>query len=600
MRAMLQNGFNALQTGNLVQAEQIGRQLVARHPQDEGALLLLAMSLDAQTRLDEAATVFIQLTTLFPERTEHWLNLGYLERSRSNVGAARSALERAIALDPQQVDALREVGLIETAAGLSQAAAAHLSAALALQPDDSTLRAQTARACQRAGRTDEAVALLKDWQQWTRGNTEALADVAWTAMETGDLATSDRALELAEQRSPKNTGVLAKRAAFFERTNRLDEARALLERIPLRDESIKEELDVLRAQIASRSGDRDDAYRIYENLVRDERIALRRPELFFALARISDARGHAEQAMTWLQRGHAVQMQQLRASMGAGAELDAMLLPPAAIDVHDYAQWSRVTSPGAEESPIFVLGFPRSGTTLLETMLDAHPQLSCMDERPFIHNLVQQMRERGFDYPRDLGKLDEAACSALRETYWKQVREQTQAESGKRLVDKNPLNMTRIPLIHRLFPNAKIVLALRDPRDVVLSNYMQTFRAPAYVRMCEKLESTAEGYATAFQAWNAFAGVFALDVLQTRLEDVVEDVDAFSRRLCEFLGIEWSPAMVSFHEHAARRGYIATPSYHQVVEPVNKKGIGRWQRYASWFEPVQATLAPYVKQFGYA
>ena len=597
---MLQNAFNALQRGDLSEAEQISRRLVAQNPQDEGALMLLAMSLDAQTRLDEAATVFGQLTTLYPQRAEHWLNLGYVERSRSNTGPARHALERAIALDPQQSSALRELGFIETAAGLSQSAAEHLSAALALEPDDATLRAQTARACQRADRTDKAIALIQDWQHWTRGNVDALADVAWTAMESGDMATADSALALAEQRAPTNVGVLAKRAAFFERTNRLDEARALLARIPLRDESIKEELDVLRAQIAERSGNRDDAYRIYESLVRDERIASRRPELNFALAKISDARGYAEQAMTWLQRGHAIQMQQLRASLSAGAELDAMLLPSVSLSAADYAAWPSVDAPSAADSPIFIVGFPRSGTTMLETMLDAHAELTCMDERPFIHNLVQRMREQGLAYPRDLGSLDTDACAALRAHYWQQVREQTRAEAGKRLVDKNPLNMTRIPLIHRLFPNAKIVLALRDPRDVVLSNYMQIFRAPAYARMCEEIESTAQGYAAAFQAWNTYADVLKLDVLQVRLEDVVEDVEAFSRRICEFIGVEWSDAMVAFHEHAARRGYIATPSYHQVIEPVNSKGVGRWQRYARWMEPAQHTLAPYVQQFGYA
>ncbi|HSX59301.1 MAG TPA: sulfotransferase [Tahibacter sp.] len=597
---MLQNGFNALQSGNLAEAERISRLLIARQPHDEGALLLLAMSLDAQTRLDEAASMFQQLTTLYPQRAEHWLNLGYLERSRSNIGPARQALERAIAIDPQQAEALRELGLLETAAGLSQAAARNLTAALALLPDDPLLRAQAARACQRAGRNDESIALVQGWQQWTRGNPEALADAAWTAMESGDLQTADEALAFAEHRSPNNAGVIAKRAAFFERTNRLDEARALLARVPQHDESIKEELKVLRAQIASRSGDPNEAYRLYESLVRDERVAARRPELFFALAKISDARGHAEQAMNWLERGHQTQMQQLRASLGTAAELDAMLLPPAVVSPPDYAQWLPVEGPDAENSPIFVVGFPRSGTTLLETMLDAHPLLTCMDERPFIHNLVQEMRDRGFEYPGDLGRLDDAACEALRQIYWKQVREQTKAEPGKRLVDKNPLNMTRLALIHRLFPTAKIVLAVRDPRDVVLSNYMQIFRAPAYVRMCERIESTAQGYAVAFDAWNAWTRVLKIDLLQTRLEDVVDDVEAFSRRLCEFLGIEWSSAMVAFHEHAARRGYIATPSYHQVVEPVNRKGVGRWLHYSRWLEPAKVTLAPYVEQFGYA
>lgn len=597
---MLQNAFQALQTGDLVQAEQICRQIVARHPDDEGALTLLAMSLDAQTRLSEAATLFERLTGLYPDRTEHWLNLGYLERSRGNVAAARRSLEQAVALDPSRNEALRELGLIEYGTGLNHSAAVHLSAALALQPDDPVLRAQTARAYQLTDQADQTARLLQGWEQWAQGNPDALADVAWAVMESGDMQATERALELAERSAPGNTSVLAKRAAFLERTNRLDEARALLARIPPRNDEMREELDILRARLAGRSDSVDEAYAIYEALVRNEQVVLRRPELFFALAQISDRRQDAAQAMLWLQQGHAVQMQQLRASTPPGSELDAMLTPPVGVSAAEYAAWPSGAAPSTEESPIFVLGFPRSGTTLLETMLDAHPQLSCMDERSFIHDLVQQMRERGFEYPRDLGKLDEATCDALRAHYWKQVREQSQAEPARRLVDKNPLNMMRLPLIHRLFPRAKIILALRDPRDVVLSNYMQIFRTPAYARMCEHLESTAQGYATAFAAWNAFAGVFALDLLQTRHEDLVGDVEAFSRRLCAFLGLEWSDTMVSLHEQAARRGYIRTPSYHQVVEPVNSKGVGRWQRYAQWLEPAQAALAPYVHQFGYA
>jgi Flp pilus assembly protein TadD len=597
---MIVTAFNALQGGNFAYAEQISRQLLARSPNDEGALMVLAMSLDAQSRFDEALPAFQQLAEAYP-RAEHWLNLGNLQRAQGQIGPARISLERSAALDPTLGEPLQQLGLIEFAAGLFHSAGHHLLAAHRLQPQDPALRAQAARACHQAGDAETTAALLQDWQTWAAGDPAVLSDVAWTLLDAGDIETTDAVLRQAELAAPDSAAVLAKRAAFLERTNRVEEAREVLARIRTSDSALNEEVEILRAQLTARGGDQEEAYRLHAALAGDETVARRHIELFFSLARLSDQRSDPEQAMQWLQRGHTIQMEQLRQSSAqVQAEADAMLVRPTLAGTADYAQWTAVSAPSAEESPIFVVGFPRSGTTVLETILDAHPQLSCMDEQPYLHNLSIDLRQQGLVYPQDLGKLDDAACARLREQYWKQVHSHGRVTPGRRLIDKNPLNMTRIALIKRIFPAAKVILALRDPRDVVLSNYMQLFRAPAYVRMCETLQSTAEGYAVAFDTWNEVTRLLPLDLLQTRHEDMVEDVEGCARKLCEFLGLEWSANMVAFHENALRRGYIRTPSYAQVVEPVNRKGIGRWQRYARWLEPAQARLAPFVQQFGYA
>ena len=115
------------------------------------------------------------------------------------------------------------------------------------------------------------------------------------------------------------------------------------------------------------------------------------------------------------------------------------------------------------ESPIFIVGFPRSGTTMLEQMLDAHPTLQAMDERSFLQDLVEKMSEFGYVYPFDLGKLSASQCEELRRLYWQLTAKVAPRREGQRLVDKNPLNMLRLPLINRLFPNSPIILALRHP-----------------------------------------------------------------------------------------------------------------------------------------
>ena len=209
------------------------------------------------------------------------------------------------------------------------------------------------------------------------------------------------------------------------------------------------------------------------------------------------------------------------------------------------------------------------------------------------------MKQRGLEYPEQLGSIDSEFANTLRENYWKRAADRVERAPGVRLVDKNPLNIMRLPMIARLFPNAKIILALRHPCDVMLSNYMQTFRSPAYIKLCETIESTAVGYARTFAFWIDQAAVLKSDILELRHEDTVDDIDAQSRRIADFLGIDWDQRMVDFHDHARERGFIATPSYHQVVEPLNRKGVGRWERYREYLEPAIPHLQPYLDRWNY-
>lgn len=601
---MLQNAFHALQNGNPAGAEQISRQLLRSHPEHEGVLLLLALSLDALNRRNEANATFERLTQLYPQQSAHWLNLGNMRRTLGFQSGAREAYERALTLEPGQADSLQGLGLIEFDNGLFHEARKHLLQALQQAPDNIELRAQAAKACHETGDMEQVQQLLQGWEQWSAADAIVMADIAWLHTEMNDMAAAERALEIAERRDPGNTRVLARRAAFLERTNRVTEAQVVLSRIAqdAGAAGVNEETDIVRALLAARGEDLDEAARLHEQLLADPAAGKRHPHLFFSLARVHDRCGDAAQAMQWLQRGHDHQISQLShaAPELLAPEADPVYASRQRIDADEFARWDHTGAPGAVESPVFVLGFPRSGTTVLETMLDAHPDLSCMDERSFLHDLTKSMVARGLRYPQDLARLDAAACAALREQYWSQVYAQTQAERGKRLIDKNPLNMLRLPLILRLFPQAKIVLALRDPRDVVLSNYMQMFRAPGYVAMCATLESTARGYDSAFQFWQHHAEVFRPDLLTVRHEDLVDDAAAQARQLCDFLGVDWAERMVAFHERAAERGYIRTPSYHQVVEPVNRKGVGRWQRYREWLQPALPALAPHLQRFGYA
>ena len=151
---------------------------------------------------------------------------------------------------------------------------------------------------------------------------------------------------------------------------------------------------------------------------------------------------------------------------------------------------ARHRSARVDESPVFIVAYPRSGTTLLEHTLDAHPGLRTMDEQPFIQSALEQLTGPGVQYPERLAALTHEQLDRARQHYWSLVASRVRLEPGQRLLDKNPLNILRLPAIRRLFPNSPIVLAIRHPCDVMLSCYMQHFRAE-FGWLCRDLETLA-------------------------------------------------------------------------------------------------------------
>ncbi|HEY2035855.1 MAG TPA: sulfotransferase [Steroidobacteraceae bacterium] len=266
----------------------------------------------------------------------------------------------------------------------------------------------------------------------------------------------------------------------------------------------------------------------------------------------------------------------------------------------DAALWRTSAAPdriSCAAGHIFVLGFPRSGTTLLEMVLEGHAQVVSVEESESLIDGIQRFMQR----PQDLDEFARAPAAvhdSLRAAYWSRVAEAGADVAGRIFVDKNPLNTLKLPLIARLFPGAKILFACRDPRDVVLSCFRHRFRMSAPLYELLTLEGAAQYYDAVMRVLLECERLLPLDIRLVRHEDVVTEFEREMRRLCDFLGLEWQPAMADFAPRTRARERL-TPSTAQLAKGLNAAGLGHWRRYRPELEPVLPVLAPWVEHFSY-
>ncbi|NUS38037.1 MAG: tetratricopeptide repeat protein [Lysobacter sp.] len=603
IQQLLERAVDEYASGRFAECERTCRATLERAPGDEAALTLLAMSLDAQGQVQAAADVFGELARLHPTVPEYRANLGVMLRGLRRFDEADAAFREALSLAPATPDILVNYGLLLLDMGRPGDARHRFLDACELEGHDADARVYAALACIECGDVRRAEELMPPVATWPALEPRLRGDLTKVLVQLGR-AEEARVLLESDAHGSMDPTAMVRLASLHERTNRIYEASALLERVRHADHpDTHVDALTLEATLATRRKDYAAARAANEELLRVGDLPLQaRAAAHFALASVADKQGQVDEAMAQLAKAHAIQFElaaDMAPDIAASAE-EPLRIASKWLDPKDAVFPPSADDPAPEASPVFIVGFPRSGTTMLEQMLDAHPRYVSMDERIIVQACVERMERMGHGYPRDLPRLGREELAELRAFYWSEADKVAHRAPGQILVDKNPLNMLRLPMIRRLFPSAKIILALRHPCDVLLSCYMQNFRSPAFLVLCSTLERLAKSYANAMRFWIHHAPLLAPDALVLRYEDTVGDFPAQVERIAGYLDIEERGFLVEFSRHAAAKGYISTPSYSQVIEPVNKRAVARWLPYRKWFEPAFPILRPAADHWGYA
>jgi len=251
----------------------------------------------------------------------------------------------------------------------------------------------------------------------------------------------------------------------------------------------------------------------------------------------------------------------------------------------------------------FLGGHPRSGTTLLEQILGAHPEIRAFDEPvAFVNEIWDQLAPMNAPHALTLNELNSLNASRraeMRRRHQKSLLREVEGGAGaKVLLVKNPSPTMALYLWLRIFPELKVIIAIRDPRDVLISCFFQNLTLTATNANFLSLNRAAKHYADLMDVWLRMRELGGFDWIQVRYRDVVADLTGEGRRATEFLQLSWHEDQAKFHE-SARRKFLFSPTYHDVTRPLQSRSVDRWKNYAEALAPIQDRLAPYCREFGF-
>lgn len=558
------------ESGELKQALQMAQELCQRNP---GVSIvhnvhgvIAAEQGEFQTAIDSYQTAI----ALDPGNSDVHFNLGNALRAKGDMQAALACYRAALKLKPNDRDVVFNMATVLRGLGVFSEAGKLFQQLLKVSPEDHTAHNGLGFVLFRVGRIEDAINCLRHAVKLHPGYVEAhdnLCEVLEKTNQTDELRQA-----VAYARSvfrPDNIWLAIRQAQVLRRDNELEEALKALSLV-VRFNPVQAQLNstywYLLGDINDRLGNLQAAYEAFATANNWAEEA---------------ARGRGIKAHKYIQR------------------LDD--LQTAYKSVRRTAPENSTSQRGAPQL-VFLIGFPRSGTTLLDTVLLSHSKISVAEEKPMVLDMLRLVRTWQPDQFQNHEELTDEQVLELRDAYMTSLKQhmRDQPIAGQVVVDKLPLNIVNVGLISKVFPDAQFLLVLRHPCDCVLSCFMQQFRLNDAMANFLDLKSAAQCYDKVMSLWTTYREALPLRLHTVNYEQVVADLEATVSQVLEFLSLDWEDAMADYKATALERKRIGTPSYHQIVQPLYNRAKGRWRRYRAQMIPVLPILLRWVEAYGYS
>lgn len=561
-----------------------------------------AVERQAQGAGEEAEKLCLEVLELAPGQLEALSLLYRIRKAGGADNAAQVLLRRIVQLHPNTLWATHELILLLFNKGAIAEAEIHARNAVRIAPENPQSHNLMGMIMTEANRPQIGEYHYRRVLELTRGRDPILlANLAWNLKNQGRMAEARQLYEESSAAAPNVLQTWLGWARLEEADRDVERAAQLLDRAEQLMPG-NASIALSRAVLHGRTGSHSQALAVLDAMAAPQNGAGLGANELLEKGRLLDRIGRYDEAFAAFAEGkrlcrevtglnyleeHARQLaQRLK---GFFTETRLAILP-------------RAEPPQDGAQPIFILGFPRSGTTLVEQTLSAHPRICAGDELPFVNEIADAMMRvlnSPLTYPEALAELwmgdRRHGLDELRDYYLERVRQLGIVEAGAAwFTDKMPLNEMHLGLIALMFPRSPLIHVLRHPLDVVLSTFSNHLTHGFYCSYA--LETAARHYALTMELVEHYRGQMTLHYLPIRYEDIVDDQEGATRRILEFIGEPFDERCLAFHEN---RRYARTASYAQVTERLYDRSRYRYRHYLKQLAPAAAILEPLINRLGY-
>jgi tetratricopeptide (TPR) repeat protein len=609
--ALLKKGYSSQQEGNLRDAEKVYLKVLKRDKVNEFALNLLGVVCVRTGRNKEAIGYLQRALSANDSDAETYNNLGLAYKGLKQFAEAQSALERSIQMNPRQPETLNNLGNILASIDRHDQAISYFESALSLDQQHVGCLNNLSVSLNEVGRLADALQVIehaigvdkdrsrshnnkgelllqatqyeKAKEAFTKaialdGNIVAKINLSTALKQLGDEQAAVNALEEVLVLEENNAEALNRLGVLHEQLGDMEQAakcfRLAIKNVP-NHASAFYQLSKLKGERLSQSEiDKISA------MLRDPKLLDRfKSSLHFALACEYEKQGKFETSIDYFSKAQASKASRNTYNYSAMAEY--IEASRRCFPVHP-----KSTKPDSDDLPIpvFIIGMPRSGTTLTEQIISSHSEVTGAGEVGFINDLLLQASEMTQEpYPRSVALLNREQLGELRTSYL--LRMVQRSGSCRYIVDKNPLNFNTVGLIATVFPEARFLYCKRDPMD----NCVSIFRLPFDDNQGYSHDLSALGhyYRQHEELMMFWMGCYSDQILQVVYEKTVEDLESQASAMLEFIGVEFEVQVLSFFDNER---IVMTPSAEQVRQPIYKTSINSWQRYGDALAPLVEAL----------
>tara|TARA_Y100000590_G_scaffold291440_1_gene328183 strand:- start:568 stop:2181 length:1614 start_codon:yes stop_codon:yes gene_type:complete len=527
------------------------------------------------------------------------LKLAIEKHKKNNLIEAKDLYERALEINPNAAEVYNNLGMIYKELGDREKALSYIEKAIDINPNIEDAHNILGLIYKDTGEIEKAEAFFNKSIEINAKYVPAYLNLGNLFKSLGEIEKSKKYYQDAININPKYFEAYNNLMDLFERTNQNEK---LKEIIVIAESQFKNNpiIKLFYGFYLYKIQKFNEAIENLEKIQFNEKQFNRERLRALILAKCYDKNNDTEKAFFYFKKTNEINYNFKNIDIDKNITLKVIEKRLNFFRNTEIKKWPIFKPEVLEKNPIFLIGFPRSGTTLLDTILRSHPSIEVIEEKPIVGNFVISLNKIINENFHNLKNIDEKKIYQMRKVYFENEQKYIGSRDNSKIyIDKMPLNIIHIGEIVRIFPNAKFILSLRHPCDCVISCFMQSFKLNHAMANFLDLKDTANLYDCLMNLWIQYKTNLTVNYLAVKYEDIVLNFDESVRKIFNFLEVPWSDNVYKFYKTAEKRNLISTPSYDQVNKPIYSSSIGKWKNYEKKMSNVIPILNPWIKKFNY-